>query len=59
MNEYIIIVLFILWYGLSLVVSERYGKERKPGIEWLFFISMIFSPIVGFLVGKIKCREKI
>ena len=53
MNEYFVILLFIVWYGLSLIVSERYGKEKKPGVEWLFFISMIFSPIVGFLVGII------
>ena len=51
MNEYLIIVLFVLWYGLSLYLSETYGKTGKPGTERLFFISMIFSPVVGFIVA--------
>lgn len=50
MNEYTIIALFIAWYVLSMVVSEYWGKRKKIGVEWSFFLSFIFSPVVGFLV---------
>ena len=52
MTEYIIIAIFTLWYVFSLVVSENMGKKRKIGIEWSFFICMMFSPVVGFVVTK-------
>jgi choline-glycine betaine transporter len=56
MNEYLIILIFVLWYGLSLYLSETFGKKGKPGVEWLFFISMLFSPVIGFIVALAKKR---
>ncbi|HEY9113872.1 MAG TPA: hypothetical protein VIN10_04185 [Bacteroidales bacterium] len=52
MTEYYIIAIFILWYVLSMIVSENLGNKKKIGVEWSFFISMIFSPVVGYLVTK-------
>ncbi|MAE07625.1 MAG: hypothetical protein CL661_02565 [Bacteroidetes bacterium] len=52
MNVYWITIIFIVWYALSLVISETIGKRRKIGVEWSFFISMIFSPIIGYIVAK-------
>lgn len=52
MTEYIIIAIFILWYVFSLVVSENMGKQKKIGVEWSFFICIMFSPVIGFLVTK-------
>lgn len=52
MNEYIVIALFVLWYVFSMIISESIGKKKKIGTEWSFFISMLFSPVVGFLVTK-------
>jgi len=52
MNEYIIIFIFVAWYGLSLVVSETIGKKHKIGVQWSFFISMMFSPVIGYIVTK-------
>lgn len=49
MNEIIVIVLFIIWYAGSLIISESV-KKSKIGTEWMFFISMIFSPVIGLLV---------
>lgn len=49
MNEITVIILFMLWYVGALLVSENAKKNSKVGTEWLFFISMIFSPVVGFL----------
>lgn len=51
MKELIFISVFILWYVGALIVSENYGKKSKLGIEWSFFLSMIFSPIIGFFVS--------
>ncbi len=50
MNEYIVILVFLLWYTLSLVISETFGKKRKIGIQLSFFVCMIFSPILGMVI---------
>jgi hypothetical protein len=50
MNEYIVIFIFIAWYAFSLIVSETLGKKKKIGVQWSFFISIMFTPIVGYIV---------
>lgn len=50
MVEYIIIITFLLWYILSLAVSENLGKKKKIGVQGSFFISMVFTPVVGYIV---------
>jgi hypothetical protein len=50
MNEYIVIALFIAWYVLAMVISERMGKKKKIGVEWSFLISFLLSPVIGFVV---------
>jgi len=52
MTEYTIIIIFVLWYVLSLAVSETLGKKRKIGVEWSFFLSFLFSPVVGYLISR-------
>lgn len=52
MNEYIIILIFIAWYALSLMISETIGKKKKIGVQWSFFLSMILSPVIGYLITK-------
>jgi len=44
------IILFIIWYGLSLWISIKYGKKMKIGEERSFFLCMIVSPVVGLLI---------
>ncbi len=50
MNEIIVIILFMFWYVGALMVSENAKKNSRLGSEWLFFVSMIFSPIVGLIL---------
>ncbi|MFA5420380.1 MAG: hypothetical protein WC341_18140 [Bacteroidales bacterium] len=50
MNEYLIILIFILWYSLSMVISETIGKRKKIGVQWIFFFCMMLSPVVGYAV---------
>lgn len=57
MEEYIIILIFILWYVLALVVSEKIGKNRKIGLEMSFFLSIIFSPIIGYLITRFSAEK--
>jgi len=52
MNEYIVILIFILWYVLSLIVSESLGKKSKIGVEWSFFLCIVLTPVVGYLITK-------
>jgi hypothetical protein len=52
MTEYYIIAIFVLWYVISMLVSENIGNKKKIGVEWSFFISMIFSPVIGYLVTR-------
>jgi len=57
MIEILIIFAFIVWYVGSLLISENMGKHRKIGVEWSFFISMICSPLIGFLVTYFSKKE--
>ena len=47
MNIIWISFIFTLWYILSLVISEKIGKTRKIGEEWSFFLSIMFTPLIG------------
>ena len=49
MSELTFIFVVIIWYGLSLYISETKGKTFKLGLQWLFFISMVFSPLLGII----------
>ncbi|HOX79305.1 MAG TPA: hypothetical protein PLW31_14855 [Bacteroidales bacterium] len=44
-------ILFTAWYILALVVAEKVGKKRRIGEEWSFFLSFMFSPLVGLVVS--------
>jgi hypothetical protein len=50
MDILIFIVAFLAWYMLSVWISVRYGKKYKIGEEWSFFLCLILSPVIGFLV---------
>jgi hypothetical protein len=41
---------FVVWYSLSLVVSEQFAGKSRLGKQWLFFISFIFSPLMGICI---------
>lgn len=43
------IMVFVIWFVLSLVVSYL-GESRKIGAIWAFLLSLVFTPIIGFLV---------
>lgn len=51
MNILWISIIFIAWYTLSLIVSEKIGKKRKIGEEWSFFLSFILTPLVGLVIS--------
>lgn len=51
MNILWISIIFIAWYTLSLVVSEKIGKKRKIGEEWSFFLSFMLSPVLGLAIS--------
>lgn len=57
MEEYIVVLVFVIWYVLALVVSEKIGKNRKIGLEWSFFLSIIFSPIIGYLITRFSAEK--
>ncbi len=59
MNETLFILIFVCWYVFSLIISETLGKKRKIGVEWSFFISMIFSPVIGFPITFYSKRKKL
>jgi uncharacterized membrane protein len=42
-----IAVAFVFWYGVSLYLSEVYGKSTRLGRQWLFAISFVLSPLAG------------
>ena len=52
MTEYLVILIFILWYVFSLAISENIGKKKKMGVEWSFFLCVMLTPVVGYLITK-------
>lgn len=56
MNEILIIIIFLLWYILSLVISVNIGKRRKTGEEWSFFFCMILSPVIGIIITLVSAK---
>jgi hypothetical protein len=59
MNEIIIIIIFLMWYILSLVISINIGKRRKIGEEWSFFFCMILSPVIGITITLASAKINI
>ncbi len=57
MTEYIVIFVFLAWYLFALVVSETIGKKRRLGVEWSFFLSIILSPVLGYLIIRFSPRK--
>ena len=58
MNVYTFTLLFIAWYTFSLVISDKLGKKMKIGEEWSFFISIMFSPVVGLIVTLLMGKKE-
>ncbi|MCF8227607.1 MAG: hypothetical protein K9G58_05770 [Bacteroidales bacterium] len=58
MEEIIVVIAFVIWYALSLVISETMGKSRKIGVEWSFFISFVFSPLIGLFVTLLSDKAR-
>lgn len=57
MTEYIIILVFIIWYTLSLIVSHNIGKKSKLGVEGSFLLSFLLSPLIGYLASKLSIKK--
>lgn len=51
MQELIFFIVFTVWYAGALIVSERIGKKSRLGEEWTFFLSFMFTPIVGAVIA--------
>ncbi|MDP3463189.1 MAG: hypothetical protein Q8S18_10395 [Bacteroidales bacterium] len=50
-------LLFVIWYALSLYVSEQFSKKSKLGKQWLFFISFVFSPVLAYIVAILTKKQ--
>jgi len=48
---------FIAWYSASLIVSEQFA-DKKPGKQWLFFISFVFSPFLALVFVYLLNRNQ-
>jgi len=57
MNIYWFIALFTAWYVFSLVISDKIGKQRRIGEEWSFFLSMMFTPVVGLIATLMSAKK--
>ncbi len=58
MSELSFIFIVVVWYGLSLYLSETKENLFQFGKQWLFFISMVFSPLIG-LIALLIFKNKI
>ena len=57
MNEVIFLLIFLFWYILSVVFSENIGKKSRIGVEWSFFLCMILSPVIGWVILKANVKR--
>jgi hypothetical protein len=47
---------FIVWVIFTFLVS-RYGASRRLGSGWAFVLSLIFSPVIGFIIAVLSGRR--
>lgn len=57
MQELIFFIVFIVWYTGAVIVSERLGKKSRLGEEWTFFISFVFTPLIGWIFAESLKKE--
>lgn len=50
MTEIIIVLVFLLWYLFSMIISENIGKSKKIGVEGSFLVCFLLSPVIGYLI---------
>jgi hypothetical protein len=53
-----IAIAFVFWYGFSLYISETFDKNSRLNRQWLFFISFVFSPVIGFAAAQLGRKKK-
>ncbi len=57
MKEITVVIIFVLWYTLSVLISERLGKKKRLGVEWSFFYCMVLSPVIGFVITLLSNKK--
>ena len=50
--------MIIVWLILCVVIALL-AKDRRPGPIAIFFISLVFSPIIGFIVAMFAKKKTI
>lgn len=48
----------IFFWLVFVVLATWYGTKRKLGGGWTFVISLILSPLIGFLVAAISGKKE-
>lgn len=50
-----LVFMAILWFGIAFLVAEM-GRGREVGYTAVLFISLILSPIIGFIVALVSAK---
>jgi phosphate/sulfate permease len=50
-----LVFMAILWFGIAFLVAEM-GRSREVGYTAVLFISLILSPIIGFIVALVSAK---
>jgi hypothetical protein len=50
-----IVFMAILWFGIAFLVAEM-GRSREVGYTAVLLISLLLSPIIGFIVALVSAK---
>ena len=53
--EEAIVFMAILWFGIAFLVAEM-GRSREIGYTAVLLISLLLSPIIGFIVALVSAK---
>ena len=53
--EGLLILLWLIFVGLS----SWYGDSRKLGLDWTLGISILLSPLIGFIAALVSGKKEI
>lgn len=52
-------LLFVLIWIILIILVARYGRKRKLGLGWTLVISIILSPILGFIIAAASGKKEV
>jgi Na+-driven multidrug efflux pump len=56
MNTYLWILIIVLYVSLTHLIAQHIGTKRKIGYGKSVLCSILFSPVIGFIITSLSKR---